>query len=61
MRARSFTPLVTLPLACAAGLALAACSQPSASSAAAARSVSPSTTLASVTPLMRERAVFAAG
>lgn len=44
-----------------AGAALAACSQPAESSADAARSVSPSTTLESVAPLMRERAVFAAG
>jgi len=57
MRARAFAHAG----AWLAGAALAACSQPAESSAQAAQSVSPATTLDSVTPVLRERAVFAAG
>jgi hypothetical protein len=48
-------------LAFPAVLALAACSQPAETTGSAARSVSPASTLESVAPIMRERAVFAAG
>lgn len=48
-------------LACAAGLALAACSQTAETSAADSRALTAANPSPLATPVMRERAVFAAG